>query len=202
MARNQKTLTVILFSLQILGMLSSSWGFVADAGEPALAPAPGVYRADPQTSRLEFSITNFWGVTTTEGHFNTFEVGLKIAEPFASSTVQGSAEVATLDTGNNKRDTHLRTADFFDESRFPKILFTSSRIVGPAQAFMLEGTLTLHGVAKTVSFNCVWREGEWLAEGTIRRQDFGLNYRSMGLADLVNLRLKIKPVAEANAKTL
>jgi polyisoprenoid-binding protein YceI len=115
---------------------------------PALGRAAG-WEADPAHSSVAFSIRHMM-ISTVRGQFRTFTataVG-DLAAP-AAATIAATIDARSIDTGNEKRDGHLRSADFLDVEKFPTI--TSKRIerVGDGKA-RVTGDLTLHGVTREV----------------------------------------------------
>jgi polyisoprenoid-binding protein YceI len=134
------------------------WPAMAAAATPAAAasaaavPSVPVYKVDADHSGVSFSIRHF--VSNVSGRFRDFAGLIRYdkANPAASS-VEFTVKAASIDTTNNDRDEHLRSADFFDVQKFPSLTFTSTKIV-PKDATTLDvtGNLTLHGVTKPVTF--------------------------------------------------
>ncbi|MEA2690973.1 MAG: hypothetical protein QOJ16_360 [Acidobacteriota bacterium] len=119
---------------------------------PALASAaPVTYKVDPDHSSVTFSIRHF--VSNVQGRFKDFDGTVKYdkANP-AASTVEFTAQVASIDTDNKDRDNHLKTPEFFDAAKYPTMTFTSTS-VKPKDANTLDvtGNLTIHGVTKPVT---------------------------------------------------
>ncbi|HEY4825724.1 MAG TPA: YceI family protein, partial [Solirubrobacteraceae bacterium] len=84
--------------------------------------ASGARRLDPALSSVEFHVPHFWGLITVKGHFERYEGTLDLqSEPAVELTI----EAESLQTGNRKRDQHLRSADFFDVEHHPQIRFVS-----------------------------------------------------------------------------
>ncbi len=116
---------------------------------PSLA-APVTYDIDPVHSRVEFTIRHI--VSKVTGDFGDFK-GTITYDPAAPATSTTNVEIAatSIDTNNDRRDNHLRSADFFDVAKFPALTFTSTKVVpGEEGKFKVEGTLTMHGVTKPV----------------------------------------------------
>lgn len=94
------------------------------------------------------------GLSTVRGHFTRFAGEVELDDSADPTTGKGRVEIdaASIDTGNEQRDTHLRSADFFDVENHPKIVF-ESRSVRPAGAdtFEIEGDLTIKGITKPVT---------------------------------------------------
>ena len=92
---------------------------------------------------------------------------------------------ASIDTKNTRRDTHLRSADFFDSDNHPDITFTADDIQASGQGAMVTGTLTVHGRTRPLAFDVVASAqgdgGIWLdAEVHVNRADFSLTWNQLG----------------------
>jgi polyisoprenoid-binding protein YceI len=114
--------------------------------------------------------------------------------------VSGAVTVAaaSIDTGNTRRDTHLRSADFFDSDNKPDITFTADGLRPTGQGVAVSGALTVRDRTRPLSFDAttsVHGDGEiWLdAEVHINRTDFGLTWNQMGMVS-VNSTLAIHVV--------
>ena len=119
---------------------------------PALASAaPVLYKVDPDHSSVGFSIRHF--VSNVQGRFKDFEGTVKYDKqnPEASS-VEFTAQTASIDTDNKDRDNHLKSPDFFDAAKYPTMTFTSTSVKRKdANTLDVTGNLTLHGKTKTVT---------------------------------------------------
>ncbi|MGH3225712.1 MAG: YceI family protein, partial [Streptosporangiaceae bacterium] len=107
----------------------------------------------------------------------------------ASGTVTVAA--ASIDTRNTKRDTHLRSADFFDSDNHPDISFTADDIRPSAQGVAVTGVLTIRGRTRPLSFDAtasVPGDGEvWLeAEVRVSRADFGITWNVLGMVSQIS----------------
>ena len=153
---------------------------VPAAAQSAPAPAAGgtVWRIDTNHSELSFRVRHF--VSRVRGTFGTWE-GIVTAEPgaWADGTVEVTVQTASVDTQHERRDTHLRSADFFDVAAHPAMTFRSRSASVADGRLRLEGDLTIRGVTRPVVL-----EGEFLGEqgrragfsasATVNRLDFGL----------------------------
>ena len=97
----------------------------------------------------------------------------------------------SIDTKNTRRDTHLRSADFFDSGNHPDITFTADGIRPSGQGVAVTGALTVRGRTRPLSFDAsvsVHGDGEiWLdAEVRINRADFGLTWNQLGMVAVNN----------------
>jgi polyisoprenoid-binding protein YceI len=117
---------------------------------PALARA-ATWDLDPAHSSIGFAIRHMM-ISTVRGQFRTF-TGKAVGDPASPSaaSIEASIDAASIDTGNEKRDAHLKSADFLDVEKFPKITFKSKKVeaAGAGKA-KVTGELTLHGVTKEV----------------------------------------------------
>ncbi|GGT44026.1 hypothetical protein GCM10010254_74130 [Streptomyces chromofuscus] len=107
------------------------------------------------------------------------------------STVRVRIDASSINTGNNTRDNHLRSADFLDVEHFPYIDFVSTRFIDrSANKWTLQGLLTMHGVSRSMSLDTTYLgtvNGGYgqelrcaaLAKAELHREDYTLNWRSM-----------------------
>lgn len=142
---------------------------------------------DPAHSFAEFSVKHMM-VATAKGRVTTLSGTIALNETTpAASSVEASADMTSLDTGNAQRDQHLRTDDFFNIEQYPQATFRSTRVEvqGPATA-KVYGDLTLRGVTREVVFD-VELEGRGIdaygkervgftAEANINRLDYGVKW--------------------------
>jgi len=161
---------------------------------PSTLAAPGVstgastWHLDPAHTHVEFAVRHLM-ISTVKGGFADVQgvVRMDGASPGAAD-VDVTIGVASIDTRQDERDAHLRSADFLDAARFPTITFRSRRIEGiPSQGdFRLVGDLTIRGITREVALD-VWQEGRvtdpsgneragFRARTKIDRTDFGLTW--------------------------
>jgi len=141
---------------------------------------------DPNHSHVGFSIRHFF--TQVKGEFKTVSGTIDVdPKNLDAAKVNVAIDPASINTNNDKRDNHLRSADFFDVTKFPAMTFvaTSVKITDPkAYTGTLTGDLTMHGVTKPVTLKL---EGGGMqamgpngtlagftASGTLDRKDFGI----------------------------
>ncbi|XOV66184.1 MAG: YceI family protein [Fluviicola sp.] len=92
-----------------------------------------------------------------------------------SSTVQGTAQVATLSTGIKMRDKHLKSKDYFHAEQYPTMSFTSSSIEKKGEQYFAHGTLTIKGTTKDVSFKMVMKDEVLVMTTTINAADYDVS---------------------------
>lgn len=145
------------------------------------------WKLDPTHSSANFSVKHMM-VTTVRGHFNDIDGTIEFDEANpAASRVNVDINVASIDTGVADRDNHLRSADFFDAAKFPKMTFRSTKIeVTGKNEGRITGDLTIRGVTRPVvinveylgSFKDPWGNDKMAFSGEtkINREDFGLTW--------------------------
>lgn len=174
--------TIFLTTAVLMSSLVSSFALAKSK------PAPGVYQLDPLHSKVGFEVPHLV-ISSVEGSFKVFDGKIQIEDNFSRSKVSASVDVGSIDTGVSKRDDHLRSPDFFDAQKFPRMTFESTAITGSPDSFKLEGDLTIHGVKKRVVFDCVYlgqvtdgygnRKVAFKGKTKINRKDFGLVWNMM-----------------------
>jgi polyisoprenoid-binding protein YceI len=146
---------------------------------------------DPAHSDVLFSIKHL-GLSTVRGKFNTVS-GTASFDPTDLSTLSlnASIDVASVDTGNDQRDGHLKAPDFFDAEQFPHITFTTTGVASHDPSnHEITGDLTIRGVTKPVVLKVEGPEGPLAdpygqtkvgatATTSIHRKDFGLTFQSV-----------------------
>lgn len=121
------------------------------------------------------------------GPFGTFTGAITLDDDLAKSRVEVKIDAASLDTRDEKRDGHLRSADFFDVEKFPQLAFVATKVeVAGGKAKKLLGDLTIHGVIQPVALDVEdlgrakdpWGNDRvaFEAKGSIDRKDFGLTW--------------------------
>jgi polyisoprenoid-binding protein YceI len=141
------------------------------------------WEIDPNHSSVSFAI-RVMSVSTTRGRFKALHGRLHIDEQNpANSWVDAQVEAASLDTRNFMRDTHLRSAAFFDVKKYSTIRFLSTHVEQVSeQHYQVTGNLTLHGITKRITFDVQYRGQTSMmdrrtglrASATINRLDFGV----------------------------
>jgi polyisoprenoid-binding protein YceI len=148
----------------------------------------GMWRVDPTHSSVAFEVKHMM-IATVRGQFREFE-GHLVADPDdpADSRAWGTAKVASIDTGNEDRDAHLRSPEFFDAGRFPEIRYESTHIEHvEGGTYRITGALTIKDITHEVEMDATvegagpdpWgNERAGIAvRGTINRTDFGLTWQ-------------------------
>ncbi len=125
-------------TLRVLGALAA-FAVLAFAGQSATAAS---WTVDNAHSEVNFSINHFF--TPVTGGFGEFEIDLDYNEDDpAASSVSATIQVASVDTGNERRDGHLKTGDFFDAETYPTITFESTSVRAEGDGLVATGNLTI-----------------------------------------------------------
>ena len=155
---------------------------LADGAE---LPAPGRWQIDPGHTELAFIGRHFM-LTKVRGRFTGLSGVIEVAEAPGESTVAVTVDMASVESGNQARDDHLRSADFFDVANHPAGAFTG-RVPGwQGTRGVLAGELTLRGVTRPVTLEAEYlgytadpwggHRAVFTAAGTIDREDWGLTW--------------------------
>ena len=157
---------------------------------PSLSQA-ATWKSDPTHASVQFAVSHLM-VSTVRGTFDTFDVTATIDENDVSrSSVEATIEVASVNTRNEKRDDHLKSADFFDVATHPTLTFKSKAVEKVQDnAYKVTGDLTLMGVTQEVVLEVTGSpkamKDPWgnsrvggTATTTINRTDYGLKYNSV-----------------------
>jgi polyisoprenoid-binding protein YceI len=150
----------------------------------------GQWVLEPRTSSVRLKSKSIGGLVPVHGVFREVS-GSGTVSP--EGAVGGTLTVvaASIDTKQAKRDTHLRSADFFDTANHPAITFTADGIQPSGHGVTVTGSLTVRGRTRPMSFDAVASvrsDGEvWLdAEVGVNRADFGLTWNRLGLISMAN----------------
>lgn len=186
----------------------------------SLAPAARAteWALDAEHTEIGFSVRHMM-VSDVRGAFDKFTGQINLDDKdLTKSTVNVEIETASINTKVAKRDGHLKSPDFFDAAKFPKVTFKSTKIEKGAKAntFKVTGDLTMRGVTKPVVLDVElsdeWQDPkEWggrthrgiKASGKLVRQDFGLAWQTkldkggVVLGDEVNLLISAEVIKKA-----
>lgn len=167
---------------------------------------------DPAHTTVEFAVRHMM-IAKVRGRFPAVSATIEEAEDVRQSRMEAVIEVASIDTRDEKRDAHLRSADFFDAERHPEMTFRSTRIVPVGDdRFEVQGDLTIRGVTRPVVL-AVTEEGRardpwggervgYSATGRINRKDFGLEWNvaletgGFLVGDEVEIRIEAEAVRQ------
>lgn len=171
-------------------------------------PVPGTYELDPTHSSVAFSVRHLM-VSKTKGRFTDFAATVTIGEDPLESSVVVEIQAASVDTRDETRDGHLRSADFFDVENHPVITYRSTKVTPSGAEWLVDGDLTVRGTTVNVPLTVSFEGGALDPWGNARigfeahteldREAFGLTWNqaleSGGV--LVGKTVKIDIEAEA-----
>jgi len=146
-----------------------------------------VWKIDRSHSNVGFTVTHMV-ISKVKGQFNEFDGTINFdGKDFASVSVEVKIDPRTIDTGNERRDGHLKSADFFAADSLPTMTFKSKKIIpGKDGAFTIVGDLTMRGVTKEVTLNAQFNgsiadpggstRAGFSAAVKVNRQDWGVSW--------------------------
>ncbi|MEW2521193.1 YceI family protein [Actinacidiphila alni] len=157
-----------------------------DSARPTAVVGAGHWTLDPAASAVRFRSKTFWGLATVSGVFTGIS-GAGEVLPDGAGRGTLTIEAATLDTKNAKRDTHLRSADFFAADAHPSFAFTATSVTpGEGDAVTVTGELTVREKTLALAFparvlsaaaDAVTLE----AEVSVDRAEFGMTWNQLGM---------------------
>ncbi|MGD9903402.1 MAG: YceI family protein [Vicinamibacterales bacterium] len=174
------------------------------------------WEIDSSHSSIHFSVRHLV-IAKVRGQFSRWSGTVVVPDgDLTRATVEATIDAASIDTGVADRDTHLRSADFFDVAQFPDATFTSSRIEKAGDSLRLVGQLTLKGIAREVALEVEalgtmkdpWGNDRaaFSASTVIDRKDFGLGWNQVletggvVVGDKVTLEVEVQAVRQAASK--
>jgi polyisoprenoid-binding protein YceI len=171
----------------------------------------GTWDIDPVHSEVSFVVRHLV-VSKVRGRFDKFEGTIVLADDPLQSSAEVTIEATSVNTNQEQRDAHIRSADFFDAETHPTITFRSTAVRPEGDHFLLDGDLTIRGTTKPVTLHLELngfgpdpyggtRVG-FSARGEIDRQDFGVSFNgpipgadnAMVLSDKVALSIEVEAV--------
>jgi polyisoprenoid-binding protein YceI len=165
--------------------------------------AQEVYVADPPHTYAYFA-TGHLGISWLRGRFNETAVQVTLDRAAKSGTIEAEITTASLDTGHQARDKHLRSPDYLDVEQHPKMTFKSNQLRFNGDVLVgADGELTLMGITKPVSlkvssFGCRTHPRNKReicgaeAETAIKRSEFGIRRGATGIGDDVKITIQIE----------
>ena len=172
------------------------------------------YKIDPAHSEISFKIKHLM-ITNVTGSFTKFEGTMESSkDDFTDAQIHFEADTESITTHNEQRDAHLRSAEFFDAEKNPKVTFDSTSVEKNGEDnYKLTGNLTMHGITKPVTLNAEflgvnkdpWGQSKVGFEitGKLSRKEFGLTWNAAleggGSAggDEVKLHINVQLIKQA-----
>lgn len=169
----------------------------------------GTWAIDTTHSEIGFSVRHMM-VSKVRGKFTSFSGDIVTGDSPLDSSVNATIDLNSIDTSNPDRDTHLRSADFFEVENHKTMTFRSTGVRRDGDDYTLDGELTLRGVTKPIALRLKLggftldprgaTRGGFTAIGHLNRSDFGVSFNSVldsggvVVSDKVDLQLEIEAV--------
>jgi polyisoprenoid-binding protein YceI len=183
-------------------------GIVALAAPLAVAQT-STWAIDPAHSEIEFGVRHM-GISNVHGRFGNIQGNVLMNDADATkSSVQVTIDTTTLDSGVAQRDTHLKSPDFFDVTKFPTATFASTGVVKTGTHLTVNGNLTLHGITRSVQLDVDGPSAPvpgmdkkphsgFSASTTISRKDFGVgpNFPAAMVGDDIKLTIELEAIKQ------
>jgi polyisoprenoid-binding protein YceI len=168
---------------------------------------------DPAHSELRFKIRHLM-IASVSGSFKNFDVKMNTeGEDISTATIEMTADMDSVNTGNEQRDGHLKNGDFFDADKYPQLSFKSARVEKEDEEnYIVYGDLTMKGVTRPVELNVEYSglaKDPWgsdragfVVTGKINRSEWNIVYNSLletggvALSDEVKISAEIQMVKE------
>ncbi len=167
------------------------------------------WNIDPVHSEVGFSARHMM-VSKVRGRFTNFNGQLVTADDPTASSVTAEIDLKSIDTGNEQRDNHIRSADFFEVETYPTMTYQSTGIRVEDGEYILDGELTLKGVTRTVPLRLELNgfgpdpyggvRAGFTATGELDRRDFNVSFNAplanggVVVSDKIGLHLEIEAV--------
>ena len=166
--------------------------------------AQTTWTIDKAHSKIIFNVVHM-GVSEVEGNFKDFDATvISKADDFNGAEVTFTAKTSSIDTDNERRDNHLKSADFFEAEKFPEITFKGI-LSKDGGKYKLKGDLTMKGVTKPVEFDVTYGgtmdSGRGLKSGfkltgKINRQDYGVKWANKTQAGELVVRDEVEIICK------
>lgn len=165
------------------------------------------WKIDPAHSEVQFKVKHLM-ITTVTGYFRKFDLSLETEDDdFATArNIRFTADINSIDTNNDQRDTHLKSGDFFDAEQHSQLLFEGKRYEVDGDEATLQGDLTIRGTTRPVTLRVEFggivvdpygqTKAGFTISGKISRKEFGLTWNAVTEAGSVVVSDDIKIQAE------
>lgn len=164
---------------------------------------PTKWVVDPVHSEIQFKVKHLM-ITTVTGYFRKYEIQVETeGDDFTSaSTIVFTADIDSIDTNNAQRDTHLKSADFFDAGNHKQLIFTGQKYQKSGDEYQLTGDLSIRGITKPLILNVEFSgivvdpygqtKAGFTIDGKVSRKEFGLQWNAVTEAGQVVVSDEIK----------
>lgn len=165
------------------------------------------WKIDPAHSEIQFKVKHLM-ITTVTGYFKQFDLTVTTeSDDFnTASKIEFTADINSIDTNNQQRDTHLKSADFFDAENYNQLKFEGKKYESDGEEGKLHGDLTIRGITKPVTVNVDFggivvdsygqTKAGFTVSGKISRKEFGLTWSAVTEAGQVVVSDEIRLLCE------
>lgn len=171
---------------------------------------------DPTHSEITFKVKHLM-ISTVTGHFKSIDASAETeGDDFNSATkIEFTADINSIDTNNEQRNGHLKSADFFDAEKYPQLKFSAEKFEVAGDEGTITGEITMHGVTKPITLQVEFggivqdpygqTKAGFTVTGKINRKEFGLSWGGVTetggvvLGDEVKINAEIQLVKQVNA---
>ncbi len=165
------------------------------------------WKIDPAHSEIQFKVKHLM-ITTVTGYFREFDLEVETeTEDFNTARrIEFTADINSIDTNNQQRDTHLKSADFFDTENHGQIRFSGKKYQGQGDNITLQGDLTIRGITKPITLKVEFggivvdpygqTKAGFTVNGKISRKEFGLVWSAVTEAGQVVVGDEIRILCE------
>jgi polyisoprenoid-binding protein YceI len=171
----------------------------------------GTWALDPAHSDISFSVRHLM-VSKVRGNFTRFEGQIVTGDNPLESTVNATIQLDSIVTGDENRDAHLRSVDFFDIANHQTMTYRSTGVRADGDGFVVDGELTLRGITKQVPLKLelngfladspMGTRAGFSASGELSRKDFGIEFNmpleggGVVVGDKVSLNLEVEAILQ------
>lgn len=174
---------------------------------------------DPSHSEVQFKVKHLM-ITTVTGYFKKFDLQVETeTDDFTTAkTIVFTADVDSIDTNNEQRDTHLKSADFFNAAEHSQLRFVGNRYEADGDEAKLQGELTIRGISKPITLDVEFggivvdpygqTKAGFTVNGKISRKEFGLTWNavteagSVVVSDDIKIHAEVQLVKQALSETV
>lgn len=165
------------------------------------------WKIDPAHSEVQFKVKHLM-ITTVTGYFRKFdlEVETETDDFNTARSIEFTADIDSIDTNNQQRDTHLKSADFFDADNHKQLRFVGKKLESNGEEGILDGDLTIRGITKPMTVKVELggtvvdpygqHKAGFTVTGKISRKEFGLQWNAVTEAGQVVVSDEIRILAE------
>ncbi len=174
------------------------------------------WAVDKSHTKIQFSARHMI-IAEVTGHFTDYELSVKASDDFEDTEIEFAVNLASIDTGITDRDNHIKSPDFFDVQKFPKMIFKSTGVKKTGdEKFKLTGNLTIKDVTKPIELDVTYggtikdpwgntRAG-FKVQGSLNRFDYGLKWNALMetggavVSKNINITCDVEILKQAGAK--